>query len=323
MIHSPLSTLAFAIPLASALIGSFAPVRAATDYKLGPDSITQEGVPKGTVTKHRWESRIFPGTVRDYWVYIPAQYRSSQPACLLVVQDGKGRIDPAGDTRFPVVMDNLIHRGEMPVTIGVFINPGEIPAKDGQPVHRNRSFEYDTLSDQYVRFLIGEILPEVVKIHQVVITDDPEGRAITGQSSGGICAFTAAWERPDAFRRVASFIGSFTSIAYRPAQDGRPMQPGGDLYPTLIRKNPIKPLKIFLQDGSGDLNNAHGNWFLANQQMLSALEWANTNADANKTPGPRYRINHNWGDGAPNGKHAGAILPDVLRWLWADYTPKN
>jgi hypothetical protein len=295
---------------------------AATDYQPGPDSTPQAGVPQGVVTKHSWTSKIYAGTVRDFWVYVPAQYRYPQPACLLVVQDGERRIDPKGDVRIPTVLDNLINRGEMPVTIAVFINPGTFPAAAGKPARSNRAFEYDTLSDQYARFLHEEILPEVTKLHHIALTDDPEGRAITGQSSGGICAFTVAWERPDSFRKVASFIGSFTSIAYRPAKDGQPMQPGGDLYPTLVRKNPIKPLKIFLQDGASDLNNNHGNWFLANQQMLSALEWANANADTNKVPGPRYQLSHEWGDGAHNGKHAGAIFPNVMRWLWAGYQPK-
>lgn len=304
------------------LFACSAPLSAATDYQPGPDAMPQPGVPQGAVTKHSWTSKVFAGTERDYWVYIPAQYDRTKPACVMVFQDGAGAVKTNGDSRVPVVFDNLIHRKEMPVTIGIFINPGTFPAADGKPARSNRSFEYDTLSDQYVRFLLEEILPEVERGHQVTFTTDSEGRAISGQSSGGICAFTAAWERPDSFRKVVSFIGSFTSIAYRPAKEGQPMQPGGDLYPTLVRKNPIKPLKIFLQDGAHDLNNSHGNWFLANQQMLSALEWANANADTNKISGPRYQVKHEWGDGAHNGKHGGAILPDVLRWLWADYTPK-
>lgn len=297
-------------------------VHAAESYAVDPDSLPQEGVPKGKVTPHTWESKIFPGTTRDYWVYVPAQYDGSTPACVMVFQDGAGGVNMNGSLRVPNVFDNLIHKKQMPVTIGIFINPGEFRGErdaKGQP-RRNRSFEYDTLSDQYARFLLEEILPEVGKTYR--LTADPEGRAIAGQSSGGICAFTVAWERPEAFRKVVSFIGSFTSIAYRPARDGRPMQPGGDLYPTLIRKNPIKPLKIFLQDGSNDLNNSHGNWFLANQQMLSALEWANKNADDHQAPGPRYQIKHVWGEGGHNGRHGGAILPDVMRWLWQGYAPK-
>jgi enterochelin esterase family protein len=302
---------------------SVAFTRAADDYTIGPDALPQPGVPTGKVTKHTWESRIFPNTTRSFWVYVPSQYDGSQAAAVMVFQDGEGCVSPNGSIRVPVVFDNLIHRKEMPVTIGIFINPGDGVARDGQKarVRGNRSFEYDTLSDQYSRFLLEEILPEVGKTYR--LTADPEGRAIQGNSSGGICAFTVAWQRPDAFRKVVSYIGSFTAIAYRPAQDGKPMQPGGDLYPTLIRKNPIKPLRIFLQDGANDLNNSHGNWFLANQQMLSALEWANRNADEKNIPGPRYQVKHEWGEGAHSGKHGGAIFPDVMRWLWKDYVPKS
>lgn len=295
---------------------------AADDYRPGPDADRRPGVPEGRVTKHTWQSRIFAGTTRDYWVYVPAQYDGSAPAAVMVFQDGAGCVKPDGTIRVPTVFDNLIHRGEMPVTVGIFINPGTFPATDPRlPGRSNRSFEYDTLSDQYARFLLEEVLPEVGRT--VRLTDDPERRAIQGNSSGGICAFTVAWERPNAFRKVVSYIGSFTSIAYRPAQDGRPMQPGGDLYPTLIRKNPIRPLRIFLQDGANDLNNSHGNWFLANQQMLSALEWANRNADEKRIEGPRYDVRHAWGDGAHNGKHGGAIFPDVMRWLWRDQVARR
>jgi hypothetical protein len=291
--------------------------RAADDYMVGPDAMVQPGVPKGKVTQHTWHSKIFAGTTRNYWVYVPAQYDGSSPAAVMVFQDGAGCVKLDGSIRVPIVFDNLIHRKEMPVTIGIFIDPGSFPSADGKTGGaRNRSFEYDTLSDQYARFLLEEILPEVGKTYK--LTTDPERRAIQGQSSGGICAFTVAWQRPDAFRKVVSFIGSFTSIAYRPAQDGKPMQPGGDLYPTLIRKNPVKPLKVFLQDGSNDLNNSHGNWFLANQQMLSALQWANQNAEEKKVAGPRYQIAFAWGEGGHSGRHGGSIFPDVLRWLWSD-----
>ncbi|MFG0332635.1 MAG: alpha/beta hydrolase, partial [Maioricimonas sp. JB049] len=181
---------------------------AADDYTLGPEATRQEGVPEGSVTKHVWDqSEVYPGTVRDYWVYVPAQYDASKPACVMVFQDGAAYVNPKGQCPVPVMFDNLIHAGEMPVTVGIFINPGVIPpAKDGQKPRRNRSFEYDTLSDQYARFLVEEILPAVGK--QYNLSDDPECRAICGASSGGICAFTVAWERPDDFRKVVSQIGS-------------------------------------------------------------------------------------------------------------------
>jgi enterochelin esterase family protein len=179
----------------------------------------------------------------------------------------------------------------MPVTVGIFINPGTIPAgtKDQKP-RSNRSFEYDTLSDQYARFLEKEILPEVGQ--KLTLRQDAAGRAICGISSGGICAFTVAWERPDLFRKVLSHVGSFTDIR------------GGHVYPALIRKTERKPIRVFLQDGSHDLDNRFGNWPLANQQMAAALKFA----------GYDYRFE--FGDGGHNGKHGGAILPDSLRWLW-------
>ncbi|MGE3315961.1 MAG: alpha/beta hydrolase [Planctomycetaceae bacterium] len=270
---------------------------AADDYKLGPDSMEQPGVPKGTITKAVWESKIFPETVRDYWVYVPAQYDASKPACVMVFQDGGWYVDGKRDFRIPTVFDNLIHKGEMPVTVGIFLNPGNIPSKkDGEKPRSNRSFEYDTLSDQYARFLLEEILPEVGKKYS--LTNDPDGRAICGISSGGICAWTVAWERPDQFRKVLSHVGSFTNIR------------GGHVYHALIRKTEPKPIRVFLQDGSGDLDNAHGNWPLANQEMAAALKFA------------KYDYQFEYGDGGHNGKHGGAILPDSLRWLWRDFKAK-
>jgi enterochelin esterase family protein len=266
---------------------------AADDYKLGPDSMEQSDVPKGKVTKHAWTSKIFAGTERDYWVYVPAQYEAKNPACVMVFQDGGSYQDPKGSFRVPTVFDNLIHKKEMPVTIGIFINPGNIPAADkDQKPRSNRSFEYDTLSDQYARFLEKEILPEVAKDYN--LRKDAAGRAICGISSGGICAFTVAWERPDLFSKVLSHVGSFTNIR------------GGDVYPGLIRKSEAKPIRVFLQDGSADLDNLFGNWPLANQQMAAALKFK------------KYDYKFEFGDGAHDGKHGGAILPDSLRWLWRE-----
>ncbi len=302
------------------------PKPAAETYPIHPDSVRQDGVPQGKVIQQpKWEdSKVFPGTTRDWWVYVPAQYDPKTPAALIVFQDGGGFVSERGDYKAPIVLDNLIAKKQIPVMIGVFINPGGFPPKEGEPAPKpgvkrpsNRSLEYDTLSDTYARFLLDEILPSVKKQYNIV--DDPAGHAICGSSSGAICAFTVAWERPDAFRKVISHIGSFTGIAYRPAKDGKPMQPGGDLYPTLIRKNPIKPLRVFLQDGRTDLNNEHGNWPLANQQMEKALLWANTHADETKTEGPRYDVKFVFGEGSHNGKHGGSIFPDTLRWIWRDY----
>jgi enterochelin esterase-like enzyme len=262
------------------------------EYKLGPDSMRHADVLKGTVTKDVWRSTIFPGTVRDYWIYVPAQYDGKTPACVMVFQDGHAYVGETGEFRVPVVFDNLIHKREMPVTIGIFINPGhtgtEPPKKPWEA--SNRSFEYDTLSDQYARFLLDEILPGVGK--KFKLTGNPECRAICGISSGGICSFTVAWQRPDAFRKVLSHVGSFTNIR------------GGHVYPSLIRSTSIKPLRVFLQDGSNDLDNQFGNWWLANQEMTAALKFKH------------YDCTFVGGTGAHGGKHGGAILPDSLRWLW-------
>lgn len=281
--------------LASSTPGVIRTASAADNYELGLDSKRQEGVPVGKVSKQpRWTSKIFSGTERDWWIYVPAQYDAAKPACVMVFQDGGGYVSETGQSRVPIVFDNLIHKKEMPVTIGVFINPGSVPAGPmGGAARSNRSFEYDSLGDQYARFLLEEILPEVGKNYKLI--DRPESRAICGASSGGICAWTVAWERPDAFGKVVSHIGSFTNIR------------GGHVYPALIRKTERKPIRVFLQDGSNDLDNLHGNWPLANQQMAAALKFA------------KYDYRFEYGDGGHNGKHGGAILPDTLRWLWRDY----
>jgi enterochelin esterase family protein len=295
-------------------------VRKPGEYPLGPDSLPQPGVPRGQLLGPTlFRSQAIPGTVRKSWVYVPAQYSPSRPANVLVFQDGQRAVNPEGVLRVPQVLENLIHKKDIPVTIGIFITPGQrgdvYPETLGTSNPNNRAAEYDALGDAYARFIVDEMLPEVGRSY--ALTTSPAGRAIGGASSGAICAFTVAWHRPDVFRNVISLIGSYTSIGYRPAGDGRPMEPGGDLYPTLIRKTPIKPIRIFLQDGSADLDNDHGNWFLANQQMLSALLYANRAADTRKIAGPRYEVRHEWGDGAHSDAHGGAILPEILRWIWS------
>ncbi|MBM3835662.1 MAG: gluconolactonase [Verrucomicrobia bacterium] len=275
---------------------SFWTLNAADNYQLGPDSLPKADVPRGRIERFSFtNSTAFPGTHRDCWLYIPAQYEASKPAALMVFQDGQSYVNTNGQIRVPVVFDNLIHRGEMPVTIGLFVNPGnrgEPSATGGSSGRSNRSFEYDSLGNAYARFLIDELIPHVTAAYKLNLTSDPNLRAICGMSSGGICAFTAAWERPDYFRKVLSHIGSFVNIR------------GGHVYPALIRKTERKPLRILLQDGSNDLNNLHGDWPLANQEMASALRFAG------------YDYQFVFGDGAHNGKHGGAILPESLRWLW-------
>ena len=267
----------------------------AEQYKFGSDSMRQKGVPRGTVTKHQWnESKVFPGTARDYWIYVPKQYDESRPTCVMVFQDGGAYVNENGPFRVPVVFDNLINKKEIPVTIGVFVNPGAVPPSEpGAKARRNRSFEYDSLSDRYATFLLDEILPTIGQDYN--LTSDPEGRAICGISSGGICAWTVAWERPTAFRRVLSHVGSFTNIR------------GGHVYPALIRKTDRKPIRVFLQEGENDLDNLHGNWPLANRQMAAALKFAG------------YDYKFVMGTEGHNGKHGGAIMPESLRWLWSGY----
>jgi gluconolactonase len=268
-------------------------VEADEKYPLGPDSQPRE-IPHGKVTRHTWTSTIFPGTTRDYWVYVPAQYLADKPACVMVFQDGGGYANEKGRMRLPVVFDNLIHDRGMPVTIGIFVNPGVLPsAGPNQPGRPNRSFEYDAVSDRYARFLVEEILPEVGKTWN--LSRDPNDRAICGGSSGGICAFTAAWFRPDAFRRVLSFVGSFSNLR------------GGDIYPSLIRKSETRPLRVFLQSGKKDMNTYAGSWYIQNQAMAASFEYMG------------YDTKVVLGDEGHNDLQGSSILPDALRWLWRDH----
>jgi gluconolactonase len=276
------------------LAGLAAPAWPQAEYPLTADSERQPGVPAGRLSKTTWTSTVFPGTVRDYWVYVPAQYQPSSPAALMVFQDGGRYVAEDGRWRVPIVFDNLIHRGEMPVTIGLFVDPGVLPARTGdQQARYNRSFEYDALGDRYARFLIEELLPEVGRSY--ALSADPNLRAIGGSSSGASCAFTVAWNRPDAFRRVLSFIGSYTGLR------------GADGYPTLIRKTEPKPLRVFLQDGSRDLDIYSGSWWVANQDVARALEYAG------------YDVRFVTGEGGHDGLHGSAVLPEALRWLWRDW----
>ncbi len=267
-------------------------------YVLGPDSQVKPDVPKGKVEVRQWnDSKIFPGTKRDWAIYVPAQYDKAKPACVMVFQDGMGAWKADGQVRASVVFDNLIAAKQMPVTIGIFINPGSFGvAKAGEKPRSNRSFEYDSLGDLYSRFLLEEILPEVSKEYN--LTTDPEGRAIFGTSSGGICAFNVAWEHPEAFRKVVTHIGSFTNIR------------GGNVFPAMIRKADKKPIRVFLQDGKNDIDNQFGNWPLANQDMAASLKFMG------------YDYQFVLGEGTHNGKHGASLFPDTLRWLWRDYAAK-
>lgn len=261
------------------------------DYKPGPDSLYQPDVPHGEITKHVFDqSKIFPGTTRTYWVYVPKQYDAAKPSPILIVQDG---------IRFTAtnVLDNLISKKEIPPIIGIFVAPGVVSSLSSNTAlpRFNRSYEYDGLSDDYAQFLLDELLPHIAADQGLNLSTNGDDRMIAGESSGAICAFTAAWQRPDAFHRVFSAIGTYVGLR------------GGNEYPTLIRQTESKPIRVFLQDGSNDHNAYGGSWFLANQEMLSALEFSG------------YDVNHIWGDGGHTGKHSTSIFPDAMRWLWRDY----
>lgn len=259
-------------------------------YRAHPDSHERPDVPKGRlIAMPPWRSQVFAGTVRDWSIYLPAQ--TAAPAATMIFQDGVRSYQDF----VPVVFDNLIAEGAMPPTVGIFLDPGTF----ADTTASNRSYEYDTLSDQYVRFLLAEILPAVAR--EQPLREDAASRAICGMSSGGICAFTAAWQRPDQFHRVLSHVGSFTNIASGPT-----LRDGGHNYPALIRKMPPKPLRVALQDGTNDLNHAAGSWWLANLQMDDALRFANY--DHSFTPGQGFH----------SLAHGRAIFPDSLRWLWRD-----
>ena len=263
------------------------------EWQPHPDAVVKDDVPHGTVEDMtELDSKIFPGMTREWSIYVPAQYQKDKPAALMVFQDGSGYRNVTGRWRVPVVFDNLIARGDMPPTIAVFINPGHeksTPKVNGRS--SNRSFEYDSLGDRYARFLLEEIIPEIEK--RYTLSHDPEMRAICGASSGGICSFTVAWERPNEFRKVLSTIGSFTNIR------------GGNVYPSLIRKTEPKPLRIYMADTSGDIDNAYGSWPWSNQLMASALKYM------------RYDFHFDWAEGfAHSSDHGGALFPEALKWLW-------
>jgi enterochelin esterase family protein len=279
--------------LAAICISSFTSITHADDETLRS---VQEGVPKGKLTKSVFDtSKAFPGTRRDYAVYVPSQYDPKTPANLMVFMDGMNYAKPNGAFRVPIALDNLIAKGSLPPTIAVFVNPGTIPpTKPGAKARSNRSFEYDSLGDRYAGFLIDEFLPVALK--DLNVSSDPKRRAVAGISSGGICAFTVAWERPDQFGKVLSHIGSYTNIR------------GGWAYPGLIRKtksNP-KPIQVYLQEGRDDLSNLHGNWPLANRDMAAALQFAG------------YQYKFVMTEGGHSGQWGGKELPSALQWLWND-----
>lgn len=302
--------------LAAALMTSAAPVSIAKPPRQ-TEAATLHGRLEGPF---ELQSRIYPGTVRRYWVYVPAGYDPARPPNLLLFQDGQRATNPDGALKLPAVLDALIAQGAIPATLGVFVTPGNrsahYPDTLGMQNPDHRVEEYDALSDAYARMTLDELLPAVARRWR--FSADPRRRAVGGTSSGAIASWTLAWRHPEAFGNVISCIGSYTSIGLTFGPDGTPQTYGGDLYPGLIRKRPIRPLRVFLQDGRDDLDNEHGNWFLANQQMLKSLEWANAHADAEKRPGPRYDVRHAWTAGGHSDAEGGALMPEILRWIWRD-----
>ena len=313
----------FALVALAAMVAFAAPVAAQPpavdhdkDYVLTPVSTARgEGVPAGTtrmVVHNSSGGGVFPGTIRRVWVHLPAESTlktvGAEGLAVIVFQDGHAYVDEQGQFRAPVVIDNLVHAGTIPPVAAIFVDPGHsgrtLPGeKPGwQPAPNNRSVEYDTLSPTYAEFLEEVILSiaasdERLKAAGVRLTADPTRRAICGISSGGICAFTVAFERPDLFANVISHVGSFTDIR------------GGDHYPALVRKTKgaAKPIRVALQAGENDLDNQHGNWWLGNLQMQKALAFAG------------YDHLFIGGVGAHNGKHGGMVLPEMLAWIWRDW----
>jgi gluconolactonase len=263
------------------------------DYSLGADSQPQPNVPTGTLTRHTLApGRFFPGTPHNYQLYVPGQYDPGRPIAWMIFLDGSGY---AGDgVRVPVVLDNLIARRELPPMMAIFLDPGVMPALSDEGQNRyERIFEYDSLTPRFAKFLIDELVPAVAKTYNV--SNDPNDHGIAGLSTGGVGAFVAAWNRPDQFRRVITWIGSFGNFR------------GADRLPGLIRRTEPRPIRVFMQTGRQDLVNYAGSWYLENPRMAAALEFA----------GNDVRIE--LGEDGHSNRHGASILPDTLRWLWRDY----
>jgi enterochelin esterase family protein len=287
-----------------------------------PLSYQQPGVPSGTLSsKLSHTSKIYDGMKSEYWIYVPAQYDPHTPAALMVFQDGEWYLDRDGKNPALDVIDNLIAQKKIPVMIAVFINPGDIESSPGTPTYNlvkkysdewqrtlkdsMRSTLYDTVSDRYARFLHLEVLAEVESKYN--IRKDAYSRAITGLSSGGICSFNAAWQMPDQFSRVISWIGSFTSIQWK---EDPAVADGGQDFPEKVLHEPHRNLRVWLQDGSEDLElEKYGSWALANIRLANALKLKN------------YDFHFSFGKGTHNSAHGAAEFPEQMIWLWRDYDP--
>jgi enterochelin esterase family protein len=263
------------------------------NYNPCPEAYPRPGTPEGTITSWpAWNgATVFPGTLRDISVYTTPGLDRARPAALLVCQDGTGYLGPKGPVRAAQVLDVLMAKGQIGPTVAVFVDPGRLAGSDEPPVVQ-RSFEYDSMTADYGRFLLEDLLPFVAEAEDLTLSEDPAQRTLCGISSGGACAFTAAWWFPQAFGRVLSHCGSFVNIR------------GAHNWPFILRATPRKALRVFLQSGTGDGVYFTGDWPLANQTMAKALEWA----------GYDYRFE--FGVGGHSLRHGGALFAESLRWLW-------
>ena len=263
------------------------------NYNPCAEAYPRPGTPEGAIAVYpAWNgAKVFPGTTRDVSVYTTPGLDRTQPAALLVCQDGAGYLAPNGPVRAAKVLDVLTAKGQIGPTVAVFVNPGQLTGSDEPPAVQ-RSVEYDSMTPDYGRFLLEDLLPFVAEAEGLTLSQDPALRTLCGISSGGICAFTAAWHFDHAFGRVLSHCGSFVNIK------------GGHNWPFILRSTPRKALRVFLQSGSGDGVHFTGDWPLANQTMAKALEWSG------------YDHRFEFGVGGHSLRHAGAIFAESLRWLW-------
>ncbi len=264
-----------------------------------PDSYPKPGVPRGTASEKRTiVSKIYDGMTSNYWVYAAPGVDPAVPAPLMVWQDGQGQVGEFSRSRLFTVTENLVSQKLLPPLVYVMIQPGQSP--EGRAM---RSIEYDTMSDRYARFLMEEVLPEVEKTYK--LRPDGYSRAIGGESSGGICAFNVAWLMPDKFARVHSAVGSFTSIQWHPEEK----LDGGNVYPFKVRKEPKRNIRVWMSDGSDDLENQFGSWPMQAIQMANSLKLRD------------YDFHFRFGTAAHGGAQAALDLPESLAWLWRDYDP--
>lgn len=265
-----------------------------------PLSYPVAGVPKGKLSeKHTLTSKIYAGMKVDFWWYASPGVDPSTPAPLMVWQDGQTIIrGDLSQLRLFTVTENLVAEKRIPPMIHILVAPGFSP--DGKPM---RSIEYDTVSDRYPRFLIEEIFPEVEKEYK--LRPDGYSRGIGGESSGGISSLDAAWFMPDKFTRVHSTIGSYAAIQWHPEEK----QDGGYIFPFMVRKLPKRDIRVWMSDGTDDLENDYGSWPLQNIQLANSLKMR------------EYDYHFRFGLATHDSAQAALDLPESLSWLWRGYDP--